>query len=215
MKRDSVINPCVKDNQTNEIKVTKESNNILSKMEQTTYIKAKIITFTIKPLSIAKEANFELQSMNNNTIIIRKNCLVEDEILTLINNINPSKGISQGKEDSEISINTSQSKMNKKNSFLGRKRIYSNRKCTTARFQIINNSSHDSNKNENKEKDKKDVEESKELLIQKVNKEEVMLEIINVLVQGLIEIKNVCVKTLNNVIELNKSLNLPIKFNNE
>ena len=39
-----------------------------------------------------------------------------------------------------------------------------------------------------------------------------MIEMINILVQALIDITNICVKTLNNILELNKSLNLPIKI---
>ena len=41
----------------------------------------------------------------------------------------------------------------------------------------------------------------------KINKEDAIREMINVLVQALIDIKNICVKTLNNILELNKSLN--------
>lgn len=207
------------DNPTDEIKAPKKRDNNFDKMEQTINVKAKKITSKRKFQPIAKEMNCEPLEKFKATSIPRKNCLEEDKICPQIIVDNLSKGISEGKKDSEINTYINQYQMNKSNnSFLGRKRKDCNKKCTTAIIQIINNSSHDFNLNESKEKEIKknnDVDENNEISEPKINKEETMIEIINVLLQSLLDIKNICVKALNKIIEIKKSLDLPIKIGEE
>ena len=131
---------------------------------------------------------------------------------------NLSKSLSEGKEDSEINIYINQYQMNKRNSLLGSKRKDYNKKCTTDIIQIINKPRYNLNHIQSKEREinkNNDVWENNKLSESKLNREDVIIEMINVLIQTLLYIKIICVKTLNNILKIVKSLNLPIKIRDE
>ena len=99
---------------------------------------------------------------------------------------NLSKSISEGKVDSEINIYNNQYQMNKSNSSLDRKIKDYNKKCTTNIIQIINKPSHNLNLIQNKGREinkNNDVGENNKLSESKLDREDVIIEMINVLIK--------------------------------